>query len=99
MFADAVSGVFAEPWSAAELNLAGERVMCIERLFNMREGLTRNDDTLPGRLLSEPKPDGPTKGATVPLEEMKDQFYRALGYDVATGNPTDATLSRLGIAR
>jgi aldehyde:ferredoxin oxidoreductase len=99
MLADAVSGIFAEPWSVAELNLAGERVMCQERLFNVREGLTRNDDVLPSRLLAEPKPDGPTKGATVPLEELKDQFYGALGYDVATGNPTDATLSRLGIER
>ena len=73
--------------------------MCQERLFNMREGLSRADDTLPKRLLTEPKPDGPTQGATVPLEELKDQFYRAMGYDLMTGNPTDATLARLGIER
>jgi aldehyde:ferredoxin oxidoreductase len=63
----------------------------------MREGLSRQDDTLPSRLLCEPKPDGPTKGTVVPLEDLKDEFYRALGYDLETGNPTEATLEKLGI--
>jgi aldehyde:ferredoxin oxidoreductase len=63
----------------------------------MREGITRKDDTLPLRLLNEPKPDGPTKGAVVPLEKLKDEFYGAMGYDLSTGNPTDATLDRLEI--
>ena len=88
-----------EPMSVAELNEAGERIMCQERLFNMREGLSRKDDTLPARLLNEPKPDGPTKGAVVPLEELKDNFYAAVGYDHATGNPTDETVRRLGIEK
>ena len=47
----------------------------------MREGITEKDDTLPGRLLKEPKPDGPTKGALVPLKELKEDFYKAMGYD------------------
>jgi aldehyde:ferredoxin oxidoreductase len=99
MQANAVSAMFEEPWSPAELNEAAERVMCQERLFNAREGLTRMDDALPARLLKEPKPDGPTKGAVVPLEELKDEFYNAMGYDLATGNPTEAVLSRLGIEK
>ena len=73
--------------------------MCQERLFNQGEGMSRADDILPRRLLTEPKPDGPTKGATVPLEKLKDQFYRALGYDLVTGNPTEETLARLGIEK
>jgi aldehyde:ferredoxin oxidoreductase len=73
--------------------------MCQERLFNAREGFTRKDDTLPGRLLTEPKPDGPTKGVVVPLEELKDNFYRVMGYDPSTGNPTDALLKKLDIEK
>ncbi len=92
MMAEAVSSLFEEPWSVADLHEAGERIMCQERLFNMREGLSRKDDTLPARLLEEPKPDGPTKGAVVPLEDLKDSFYKAMGYDPATGNPTEAVL-------
>jgi aldehyde:ferredoxin oxidoreductase len=99
VYAEAISSVSAEPLSVAELSEAGERIMCQERLFNVREGLTRADDILPSRLLQEPKPDGPTKGATVPLEALKDLFYRAMGYDLATGNPTEETLTRLGVKR
>jgi aldehyde:ferredoxin oxidoreductase len=96
---EALSSMFAEPWSVAELDEAGERVMCQERLFNVREGLSRKDDVLPDRLLKEPKPDGPTKGVVVPLEELKDSFYKAMGYDPATGNPTEAVLKRLGVEK
>ncbi len=99
ILAEAASAMSETPVTVAELTEAGERIMCQERLFNIREGLSRADDTLPKRLIAEPKPDGPTQGATVPLEELKDQFYRALGYDLTTGNPTDATLARLGIER
>jgi len=99
IMAEAVSSMFVEPWSVEDLNEAGERVMCQERLFNIREGLSRKDDTLPARLLNEPKPDGPTKGVVVPLEELKDSFYRVMGYDPVTGNPTDATLKKLGIEK
>jgi aldehyde:ferredoxin oxidoreductase len=97
MIAETVASLSGETCSVNDLNKAGERIMCQERLFNMREGITRKDDTLPLRLLNEPKPDGPTKGAVVPLEKLKDEFYGAMGYDLSTGNPTDATLDRLEI--
>ena len=63
----------------------------------MREGVTRKDDTLPARLLNEPKPDGPTQGAVVSLEELKDDFYRSMGYDLSTGNPPGSLVAKLGI--
>ncbi|MBW1801483.1 MAG: hypothetical protein JRJ85_12240, partial [Deltaproteobacteria bacterium] len=47
----------------------------------------------------EPKPDGPTKGEVVPLEKLKDSFYRAMEYDLSTGNPTDPLLEKLGIEK
>ena len=88
-----------EPWSAEELEKIGMRVMCLERLFNMREGITRKDDTLPERLLKEPKPDGPSEGHVVPLEELLDSYYQVMGYDPATGNPTDELLEKLEIEK
>ena len=99
ILAEAVSSMVGESWSMNDLNTIGERIMCQERLFNAREGFTRKDDTLPGRLLTEPKPDGPTKGVVVPLEELKDNFYRVMGYDLSTGNPTDALLKKLDIEK
>jgi hypothetical protein len=35
----------------------------------------------------------------VPLEELKDNFYRVMGYDLSTGNPTDALLKQLDIEK
>ncbi len=92
-----VSSLFGETWSSDDLKEVAMRIMCQERLFNMREGITREDDTLPGRLLNEPKPDGPTIGEVVPLEKLKDDYYRALGWDLSTGNPDNSLLDKLGI--
>jgi aldehyde:ferredoxin oxidoreductase len=63
----------------------------------MKEGLTRKDDTLPDRLLKEPKPEGPSKGSTVPLDKLLDDFYTAMGWDITKGTPTDKLLNELEI--
>jgi len=97
LMAEIISAMWGEPWSSDDLNMIGERVMCQERLFNMREGITRKDDNLPWRLLHEPKPDGLMKGHVVPLEELKDSYYRSMGWDISTGNPTKNILDKLGI--
>ena len=44
-------------------------------------GLALTMPILPARLLQEPKPDGPTKGYVVPLEELLDDFYQTMGWD------------------
>ena len=99
MILKVLSAGFGQMWSAADVREVGVRVMCQERLFNMREGITEKDDCLPARLLKEPKPDGPTKGTVVPLKELKQDYYQAMGFDVATGNPPDALLAELGIEK
>lgn len=99
ILARVIASLFGESWSVDDLKEVGLRIMCQERLFNMREGITRKDDSLPARLLNEPKPDGPTKGAVVPLEELKDDYYQAMGWDLLTGNPTDALLEKLKIKK
>ena len=99
LLADIVSALYGESWSPDDLERAGFRIVCQERLFNMREGLAREDDLLPARLLNEPKPDGSAKGAVVPLEKLKDEFYRAMNWDLVTGNPNDSLLASLGIKK
>ena len=79
------------------LEAVGLRVMTLERCINLREGLTRADDTLPPRLLNEPLPDGPNRGEVNRLHEMLEEFYAACGWDPATGVPTRATLEALGL--
>jgi aldehyde:ferredoxin oxidoreductase len=74
----------------------GERITNIERLFNIREGLTRKDDSLPDRMTNEPMPDGPAKGEVVRLDRMLDEYYELRGWD-SDGFPTAEKLSDLGI--
>jgi aldehyde:ferredoxin oxidoreductase len=74
--------------SAANLLAIGERIVCIERCFNAREGFDRKDDTLPERMRREPlQQAGPaTDQMVVNLEHLLDEYYQALGY-TAQGIP------------
>jgi aldehyde:ferredoxin oxidoreductase len=76
----------------------GERIVNVERAFNVREGLTRADDTLPKRMRKEPMPDGFAKGEVVDLEPMLDEYYRFRGWDIPTGLPNRDRLEELGLA-
>jgi aldehyde:ferredoxin oxidoreductase len=82
-----------------EVRQIGERIVNLERLFIAREGITRKDDTLPRRFLKEPLPEGsgPSTGAVLELEPMLDEYYRARGWDVETGLPTQEKLEQLGL--
>ncbi len=73
----------------------GERIHVLERWMNTREGISRKDDTLPGRLLYEGRKCDP-KQRGVPLDKMLDKYYKARGYD-KNGIPKPRTLKRLGI--
>jgi aldehyde:ferredoxin oxidoreductase len=89
----AVTGLILEEEGAM---LIGERITNVERLFNVREGFGRLEDTLPKRLLSEPMPTGPSTGSTVPLDTMLEEYYALMGWDV-DGVPTQERLQRLGL--
>ena len=73
----------------------GERSYNLERLYNLREGLTGADDALPDRLTKTPQEEG-RPDTVVPLDQMLPRYYRARGWDNA-GRPTERTLRRLGI--
>ena len=78
------------------IRLAGERTWNLERLFNMKAGLTGKDDTLPKKLLEEPMPEGPAKGHVCRLDEMLPEYYKLRGWD-ENGVPTDEKLKELGL--
>ena len=89
----AVTGIALE---VEEALLIAERVNNLERLFNVREGLTRKNDTLPRRLLKEAMPSGPSKGNTVPLDRMLDEYYELMGWD-SSGIPVPKRMRELGL--
>ncbi len=93
-FARTLSAVTGLPYNADDLMRVGERVWNLERLYNLREGFTSADDTLPPRLLNEPVAEGPSAGFTVRLEPMLKEYYQFRGWD-ANGVPKPAKLREL----
>ena len=74
----------------------GERIWNLERLFNLKAGFTRKDDTLPPRILKEPIKTGPSKGEIEELDKMLDDYYKLRGWD-KNGAPTNEKLKALGL--
>jgi aldehyde:ferredoxin oxidoreductase len=82
--------------SPVDLLEAGERINNLERLFNIQEGFSRADDTLPRRFLKDPIPDNTGNPQTVDLERLLDMYYLSRGWDME-GHPLPETLERLGL--
>ncbi len=74
----------------------GERTLNLERLFNLREGLTSKDDSLPLRFIGEPFQEGEISGKVVPLTKMLLKYYRLRGWN-EVGIPTEQILRKLAI--
>ena len=86
-------------YSVDDLRKVGARVWTMERLFNLREGLSKKDDTLPERLFTLPIPEGPSKGAVVNRADFDNELmtYYALWGWTKDGVPTQEALDKLGI--
>jgi aldehyde:ferredoxin oxidoreductase len=83
----------------AELEQVGERVWNLGRLFNVREGFTRKDDSLPEAMLERPFASGPSAGKVIGTERFNavmGEYYALRGWD-EDGVPTEAKLAELGI--
>lgn len=74
----------------------GEKIWNLQRLFNLKAGLTKGDDCLPKRFLEEPAPAGPGKGSVVDMETLLSQYYMMRGWD-ENGVPTPEKLAELGL--
>jgi aldehyde:ferredoxin oxidoreductase len=96
-FARTLSAVTGVPYATGDLICVGERVWNLERLYNLREGFTRQHDTLPPRLLQEAVAEGPSKGWVSKLEPMLAEYYRARGWD-AQGVPKPQKLAELNLS-
>ncbi len=95
-YAQLLSAVTGIEYSTEEALKAGERIWNLERLWNLKAGLTKADDTLPPRFLKEPMPDGASKGQIVHLDVMLPEYYKLRGWD-ENGVPTKEKLKELGL--
>ena len=82
--------------SLEELMKAGERIWDLEKMFNLKAGITGKEDRLPDRLIKEPMPGGPAKGRVAELGKMLPEYYELRGWD-KEGVPTKGRLKELGL--
>ena len=80
----------------AELLTTGERLHNLKRMYNVRLGINRKDDTLPPRLLDLARDDGMAAGVLPELDKMLEEYYRLRGWD-ENGIPTEKKLRELGL--
>ncbi len=85
--------------AAGDLLEIGERGTNLARIFNLREGFTPADDTLPARMF-EPLENGPLAGTCISREDFAralDRLYALKGWDRQTGIPSREKLAGLGL--
>ena len=83
-----------------DLQLAADRINQLGRIYNIREGLTRADDSVPPRIMNDPIPSGVAKGARVSKEDLDillDGYYEARGWTPA-GVPIAEKLKEVGLS-
>ena len=82
-----------------ELKRSGERINNLKKLFNIREGWKREDDTLPQRVLTESLADGVGSGVGLSVDELSMMiaaYYEARGWD-QDGMIPDSKLADLNL--
>lgn len=87
IYANLVTAATGKSFTGSDLITIGERIYNLERMFNIRDGFGRKDDTLPKRLLYTPLEEGHSKGRVVELKPMLDEYYKLRGWD-ERGVPT-----------
>lgn len=98
-FATYLNLLTGENFTEDKLWETADRIETKIRLFNNREGLTREDDNLPPRILKDTLPEGPTKGNVVnekDLNTLLDKYYEVRGWS-KQGIPTTEKLKQLNI--
>jgi aldehyde:ferredoxin oxidoreductase len=94
-----INGVTGWNLTLEEVEKLGERIYNLERVFNCRDGIRRQDDTLPTRTLTQPIPGGPSKGMYTPpaeFESLLNEYYQLRGWGL-NGIPTASKLKELGL--
>ena len=96
---EAITGIHR---SWADLELIGERVWNLTRMYWLREveGFGRNWDLPAPRFYEDPPTTGATKGQITKFEDVQkllDMYYEQRGWD-ANGVPTSATLEKVGLS-
>jgi len=82
----------------AEYMTVGRRIQTLRQLFNVREGIEPASLTVNPRAAGHPPLlRGANRGRSVPVTDLMHLYWQGMGWDAATGVPTEQTLAELGI--
>lgn len=93
--AEALKHATGYDYNAQDVLKIGERVFNLQRAFNNRFGVNREDDILPIRVMT-PQIGGPNEGVVMNFEEQLIEYYEARGWEKG-GKPSQAKLKELGL--
>jgi aldehyde:ferredoxin oxidoreductase len=98
--AAALSAGMGREIKADDLIVTASRIATQERAFAVREGLTREQDTLPKKLINYQMPGTWPEDKVDPedLERMKNEYYAAMAWDIKSGVPTRKTLEAMDLS-
>lgn len=97
-YLELVQAITGWDMSMYELMDVAERTLTLARIFNLREGFTKEDDWLPPRFF-KPQTSGPLSDTSVDPDQLRaaiDTYYAMMGW-TKSGVPTKGTLHRLGV--
>lgn len=83
-------------YSNRELLKTSERGIVLQRLINVRDGLSRKDDTLPPKMMQSAIIGGRAGKRPTGFNNMLDDYYKLRGWD-GNGIPTPKTLEELNL--
>jgi aldehyde:ferredoxin oxidoreductase len=83
-------------YTMEDLKKMGERIFTIKRLFNIKMGLTSDQDYIP-KILLEPLKEGPIKGKAPDFEKLKSNYYCLRNWDSKSGIPKMDKFKYLGL--
>lgn len=98
-YLDLLAAATGRRLSLDELYRLGDRIWNLTRLFNLKAGMTKDDEDLPRRFKEEPLPDGPAAGhrfTEADIERLRADYYAVHGWD-ENGVPKPETLATLGV--
>ena len=93
-YTDLINAATGFGMTPEEVLMAGDRIWNLERLFNLKAGITPDMDTLPDRFFKEPIADGPQKGAVSQLNKLLPEYYENRGWKM-DGTIPDSKLNDL----
>lgn len=95
-FANLLSAATGVEYSSGDFLKCGERIWNLERLFNIKAGFTRKDDTLPQRFFDGGTPYLKTGINRDEFEKTLEEYYHFRGWD-ENGVPAHEKLKELNL--